>query len=98
MSLASVGVLPLTSACALVLGANLGAAMPAITATFADKPAARRVALGNLLFRLTGGIVALPFVAMIVPWLQLLEADPGRGSWSTSTPPSISRSASSSSC
>src|SRR5688500_18834868 len=30
MSLASVGVLPLTSACALVLGANLGAAMPAL--------------------------------------------------------------------
>ncbi|MCC2662795.1 MAG: Na/Pi cotransporter [Geminicoccaceae bacterium] len=78
MSLASVGVLPLTSACALVLGANLGAAMPAITATFADKPAARRVALGNLIFRLTGCIVALPFVAMIVPWLQQLEPAPGR--------------------
>jgi phosphate:Na+ symporter len=78
MSLASVGVLPLTSACALVLGANLGAAMPAITATFADKPAARRVALGNLIFRLTGCVVALPFVAMIVPWLQQLEPAPGR--------------------
>ena len=44
MSLAGAGVLPLTSACALVLGANLGAAMPAVTATLADTPAARRVA------------------------------------------------------
>ncbi|HSA81898.1 MAG TPA: Na/Pi cotransporter family protein [Geminicoccaceae bacterium] len=78
MSLASVGVLPLTSACALVLGANLGAAMPAITATFADKPAARRVAVGNLLFRLVGCAAALPFIEAIVPWLQLFEAAPSR--------------------
>jgi phosphate:Na+ symporter len=78
MALASVGVLPLTTACALVLGANLGAAMPAVTATFADKPAARRVAVGNLLFRLTGVVVALPFIAAVVPWLQLVEAAPNR--------------------
>jgi phosphate:Na+ symporter len=78
MSLASVGVLPLTSACALVLGANLGAAMPAVTATFADRPAARRVAVGNLLFRLTGVVVALPFIGMIIPWLELLETAPHR--------------------
>jgi phosphate:Na+ symporter len=78
MSLTGVGVLPLTSACALVLGANLGAAMPALTATFADKPAARRVAVGNLIFRLTGVVVAVPFITAAVPWLQLLEADPSR--------------------
>jgi phosphate:Na+ symporter len=78
MSLASVGVLPLTSACALVLGANLGAAMPAVMATFADKPAARRVAVGNLLFRLIGCAIAVPLVEAVVPWLQLLEAAPNR--------------------
>jgi phosphate:Na+ symporter len=78
MSFASVGVLPLTSACALVLGANLGAAMPAVTATFMDKPAARRVALGNLLFRLVGCAIAVPFIAAALPWLQLLEAAPNR--------------------
>ena len=54
MSLAGVGVLPLPVACALVLGANLGAAMPALAATYADEPSARRVAVGNLLFRLAG--------------------------------------------
>jgi len=78
MSLTGVGVLPLTSACALVLGANLGAAMPALTATLADKPAARRVAVGNLIFRLTGVVVAAPFITALIPWLQLLEADPSR--------------------
>jgi len=78
MSFASVGVLPLTSACALVVGANLGAAMPAVTATFADKPAARRVAVGNLLFRLIGCTIAVPFIEAAVPWLQLLEAAPNR--------------------
>jgi phosphate:Na+ symporter len=78
MSLAGVGVLPLTTACALVLGANLGAAMPALTATFADKPAARRVAIGNLIFRLTGVIVAAPLITAAIPWLQLLEAAPSR--------------------
>ena len=78
MSLAGVGVLPLVSACALVLGANLGAAMPAVTATYADKPAARRVAVGNLIFRIAGCVIALPFIELVVPWLQLLEADPSR--------------------
>ncbi len=78
MSLAGVGVLPLASACALVLGANLGAALPAIAATYADRPAGRRVALGNLVFRLTGVAVAAPLVGLALPWLQRLEVDPAR--------------------
>jgi phosphate:Na+ symporter len=78
MSLAAAGVLPLNSACALVLGANLGAAMPAISATYADRPAARRVALGNLVFRLCGVVVAAPFVGLAVTWLQRLEPVPSR--------------------
>jgi phosphate:Na+ symporter len=78
MSLAGVGVLPPVSACALVLGANLGAALPALAATYADKPAARRVAVGNLIFRLSGCAIALPFVNDVLPWLQLLDAEPSR--------------------
>ena len=81
MSLAGVGVLPLTSAFALVLGANLGATLPAVTATYADRPAARRVALGNLLFRLAGVVVCLPVVSLVVPWVSGPEPgpEPGRG-------------------
>jgi phosphate:Na+ symporter len=52
--------------------------MPAVAATYADRPAARRVALGNLLFRLTGCVVVAPFVGLVVPWLQWLEPDSSR--------------------
>jgi phosphate:Na+ symporter len=45
---------------ALVLGANLGGAMPALV--HASSPVARRLPLGNLLVRLTG-------VALLLPWL-----------------------------
>lgn len=45
---------------ALVCGANLGGAMPALV--HASTPVARRLPLGNLLVRLTG-------VAVVLPWL-----------------------------
>jgi len=78
MSLASFDVVSLPIACTLVLGANIGGAIPALTATLTDEPQARRIPVGNLLFKVAGVLIVLPFVALIVPWLQLLEADPGR--------------------
>ena len=59
-SLAGSHVLGAPEAMALVLGANLGGAMPALV--HASTPAARRLPLGNLLVRLVG-------VLLIVPWL-----------------------------
>jgi phosphate:Na+ symporter len=78
MSLATAGALPLTTACVLVLGANLGGAIPAVTATLADTPAARRVPVGNLLFKLLGCLAAAPVIDLVVPLLTQLEAAPGR--------------------
>jgi phosphate:Na+ symporter len=52
-----------TGALALVLGANLGGALPALLE--ASTLAARRLPLGNLLVRLAGVIVALPFLPEI---------------------------------
>ena len=43
----------------IVLGINLGAALPAITATIAEPRVARRIPLGNLIFRLLGVLLAL---------------------------------------
>ena len=65
-----------TGALALVLGANLGGALPALldTATLA----ARRLPLGNLLVRLSGTIVALPFLPEIAHALGHAGADSGR--------------------
>lgn len=45
----------------LVLGANLGGAVPAVIATTGLGPAARRVTLGNLVVRAIGCVVVLPF-------------------------------------
>jgi phosphate:Na+ symporter len=61
-----------TGALALVLGANLGGALPALLD--ASTLAAKRLPLGNLLVRLTGVIVALPFLPQIA--LALADADP----------------------
>jgi phosphate:Na+ symporter len=78
MSLASAGLLTLTSACVLVLGANLGGAIPPLTATLTDDPAARRIPVGNLLFRLLGCLAVAPLVELAVPLLTQLEPTPAR--------------------
>jgi len=71
-SLAATGSLPLPVALVLVLGANLGAAMPALAATWSTGPAARRVALGNGAFKLAGCLAAVGFLA---PAAGLLETE-----------------------
>jgi phosphate:Na+ symporter len=78
MSLAGAGLLSLTGACVLVLGANLGGAIPALTATLTEPPAARRIPVGNLLFRLRGIVAAAPVIDLVVPLLVQLEAAPAR--------------------
>lgn len=78
MSLAGAGVLPVSSACVLVLGANLGGAIPAVTATLTEAPAARRVPVGNLLFKLLGCFALVPLIDLVVPLLTQLEAAPAR--------------------
>jgi phosphate:Na+ symporter len=62
-----------TGALALVLGANLGGALPALLD--ASTRAAKRLPLGNLLVRLVGVIIALPFLPEIAQALE--RADPG---------------------
>jgi phosphate:Na+ symporter len=78
MSLASAGVLSLPVACTLVLGANLGGALPAVTATLADEPAARRITIGNLAFKLIGCLACLPLIDLIVPQLAQLNPNAAR--------------------
>ena len=78
MALASAHALPMPLAFALVLGANVGGALAPLSALFSAPPAGRRVAVGNLVMRLT---VALPFLFVLVPALALLKvvsANPGQ--------------------
>ncbi|MBI1779071.1 MAG: Na/Pi cotransporter family protein [Proteobacteria bacterium] len=78
MTLAQVGLVPIGLAFVLVLGANLGGALPAVLATWGGDVQARRVTVGNLGFRTAGVLVAMPLLDTIGPWVALLEPDIGR--------------------
>lgn len=76
VSLASGNVITPVAAIALVLGANLGGAIPPVLeATNAD-PASRRLPIGNLAFRAVGCLVALPFAHPIAEILWQFNPNP----------------------
>ncbi|MFP5078424.1 Na/Pi cotransporter family protein [Rhizobium sp. YIM 134829] len=72
LSLASTGVLPGGLLVALVLGANLGGAIPPYVATLRAAPAARRITLGNLIVRACGCLIVLPFAGEVADLLSRL--------------------------
>ncbi|MBM3584425.1 MAG: Na/Pi cotransporter family protein [Alphaproteobacteria bacterium] len=74
-SLVRVGVVDLPLGFALVLGANLGGGLPALMATLPMGPAARRPAVGNLMFKLVGVVVALPLLSLAAPWIARVDTD-----------------------
>ncbi len=78
MSLASAGVLTGPLALALVLGANLGAAITPIAITWRSPAAARRPPIGNLLIRTAGVLAVIPVLHLMLPYLELLGAAPER--------------------
>ncbi len=78
MSLASSQVASLPLAFALVIGANLGGTLPPIIATWAEGAVARRVPLGNALFKVIGCVALLPLVGVIAPYIGMIEADAAR--------------------
>ena len=64
------------AALALVLGANLGSAInPLIEAGIRGDPASRRLPVGNLLNRLIGVLIALPFLPPIARQLSAFQPD-----------------------
>lgn len=69
-SLAAGHVLGLQEALALILGANVGGAMPALV--HASTAVARRLPLGNLLVRLLGAVLLLPFLGLVAHGLAIL--------------------------
>jgi len=69
---------PVDLGLALILGANLGSAVMPILATSGEPPEARRVPIGNLIFRVVGVALAVPLISVVQPYLALLEAAPAR--------------------
>lgn len=75
-ALAATHVVPIEVALPIVLGANLGSGLLALLTTWKADTIARRVPLGNFLFKAGGvslGVLALPFVT---PYLLQLQDDP----------------------
>jgi len=64
------------AALALVLGANLGSAInPLLEGGKRGDPASRRLPLGNMINRLIGVLIALPFLPLIARELSALQPD-----------------------
>jgi phosphate:Na+ symporter len=69
-TLAVSGMVPMTVALGLVLGANLGSGLLAVMLTARAPMAERRLAIGNLLFKVVGAIAAIPLLPYAHVWLQ----------------------------
>jgi phosphate:Na+ symporter len=69
-TLAASGIVPAPVALGLVLGANVGSGVLAWLATANAAPQARRLPLGNLLFKVAGALIAIPLLARVYPLLQ----------------------------
>jgi len=77
MTLAAQHIVTPEAALALVLGANIGNIIPQYFAAGANVEA-RRLALGNLLMRGSGCLIAIPLLPWISQFVSGLEASPAR--------------------
>jgi phosphate:Na+ symporter len=77
-TLAALHVIALPVALGLVLGANLGSGVLGMISTLRATPEARRVTLGNFLFKLIGCVLAIPLVSRLDPWISGMHLDPAR--------------------
>ncbi len=68
-TLATTGILPITVALGLVLGANLGSGVLGLLATSRASPQVRRLPLGNLLFKVLGAMLVIPFLPRLLDQL-----------------------------
>jgi phosphate:Na+ symporter len=73
---ASLKVISLPVALGLVLGANLGSGLLGIVSTLRSPPEARRVTLGNFLFKLFGCVLLMPAVGHVEGWIEGMKLDP----------------------
>ena len=74
-TLTAAGAISFPVALCLVIGANLGSGLLAMLNNSAANAAARRVALGSLLFKLVGSLIILPFVHPLANLMDNLSAE-----------------------
>jgi len=77
-TLASTGVVPIDVALGLVLGANLGSGLLAVLTTLNANVETRQVPIGNLVFKIIGLVVVVPFIGVwldnVRPWVSEVAA------------------------
>jgi phosphate:Na+ symporter len=78
IALASTNSLDITVAFTFVLGANIGSAIPPFIATLGANRTARQPPLGNLLFRVLGVVITLPFIDIIATQLSSFDISSAR--------------------
>ena len=78
MSLASIQVIGIPLALAMVLGANVGGGLIAVGLTAKASSVMRRVPLANLMMRVSGVALAVPILPYVHPYLSMLGDSPER--------------------
>ncbi len=77
-TLADSGIVPIQVALGLVLGANLGSGAMALLTLARSAPEARRVPLGNLLFKAVGCVAVAPFLGLLLSETRFLQLSPAQ--------------------
>lgn len=77
-TLAAAAVIPPEVAVTLVLGANLGSGLLAVLTTLHSAPEARRIPVGNMMFKLLGCALILPVLTPVTTLLAGIDPDPLR--------------------
>ncbi|MGI8894615.1 MAG: Na/Pi cotransporter family protein [Casimicrobiaceae bacterium] len=72
-TLASLHIIGLPVALGLVLGANLGSGLLGLLSTLRSSPEARRVTLGNFIFKLIGCVIAIPLLGYVADGIAALR-------------------------
>lgn len=75
---AASGTIPLETALALVLGANIGTSINPVMEGSRTDPTARRISMGNLLVRCVGALLLVPALPFISALMTRLEPDAAR--------------------
>ena len=73
ITLALQGALTLEAGIALLLGANIGTCITGVLASTGMQRAAKRVALAQVLFNLTGVLIFLPFIPQFAEFIRIIS-------------------------
>jgi phosphate:Na+ symporter len=78
LALATEGLLDLSGAVAIVLGANIGTCATALTAAIGASAEAKRVAVAHIAFKLLGAALVFPFIEPFTALVARTAAEPAR--------------------